>query len=226
MPESPSVDITGRWGLFDFEDNLGVQVTQTAERLAGEGCAGGTPPLVDRSSLCGTVEGTLQGQHAQFAVRSEPYEYLADVSVSADGTRMTGRFHGITEWLPWSTTWLRIADDQSWLTTPPPPYPESRVYTLELTDADGVEYAADRPLRLIWSYRGSLQSALGAFWNTEIAISADGSSLEVGPVALTEPQLAVSMSARLADDEITELTAVTGSGHHYSFRVTPGYDGP
>src|SRR6187551_2612348 len=38
------IDISGRWGMFDFEDPVGVQLMQDADgRLTGRGCAAGAP---------------------------------------------------------------------------------------------------------------------------------------------------------------------------------------
>lgn len=220
-PELLAADITGRWGLFDFEDPVGVQLTQTGTLLGGRGCDVGAPPLAeDHPEYCGPISGSVSGQQAKFGFHFQGSDYLTEVTVSADGQRMTGRFHGAADWMPQPMAWLRVPDGELWLTTPKSSGQQR--YSLELVRADGDEYTAEPNewnLLDFW-YHGGISSPLGAFWNTETRLSADGSTLDVGPVPLTTPELAVSMSIHIEQDELTDLTAITGSGHHYEFELT------
>lgn len=219
--DGPLVDISGRWGLLGFEDPVGVQIDQRGETIGGEGCDVYAPPLQaeDQPWLCGPLSGSIVRERADFGFHFLDSDYAADVTVSADGQRMTGRFHGVSEWQTAPTAWLRVADGASWLSVPPPPHPKEALYSLELTAADGDEYRANEGHRLVAGYHGGLSGSLGSFWNTETRLSADGKTLDVGPVPLTTPELPVTMSLAIEDGEYTELSATTGSGHHYAFRM-------
>ena len=110
----PAIDIAGRWAMFHFEDPVGIQVTEDdAGALTGRGCASGTPPLESPQSspgYCGDVHGTVQANRAHFEFAFMGYDYIAETTVSADGQRMTGRFHGAVDWLAYPTAWLRVPD--------------------------------------------------------------------------------------------------------------------
>ncbi|HEY3668398.1 MAG TPA: hypothetical protein VGL19_20495, partial [Polyangiaceae bacterium] len=114
--DAPTVDISGRWAMFDFEDPVGVQLVQTSGSLTGLGCNAGVPPLdIDADRVCSDIQGAVMGNHASFVFHPEGATYITEATVSADGTRMTSRFHGVSAWLPSPTAWLRAPDGQSWI---------------------------------------------------------------------------------------------------------------
>lgn len=227
--ESAPTHVAGRWAMFHFEDPVGVQLAEDAVgNLTGPGCASGTPPFA-MSAFCGDVHGRLTGNHAYFDFTFQGYTYIADTTVSADGQRMTGRFHGVADWLPYPTAWLRVPDGEPGLVPREPihePY-GAGTYDLRLLNAasGGTEYLSDHVYSLSYE-AGRLISDLGVFWYSEIALpSADG-KIAVGPVPATEPALAVSMILQVKPlyweyGQITQLSAVTGSGHRYVFAATP-----
>ncbi len=205
--------------MFDFEDPVGVQLVQNGAQLTGDGCAGGVPPREDSTwdTYCGAVSGTVAGRKAMFGFHFQNYDYLAETVVSADGTRMTGRFHGASDWMPYPMAWLRAEDGQHWLPLPAyPPQFENANYELQLTDSDGDEYAPGQTYVMHY-FRSSFGGDLGSFWYSEISQASPDGPLVVGPVALTQPQLAVAMSVDIDNGHFTRFQATTGSGHHYAF---------
>ena len=90
--EKPTVDISGRWGLFFFEDPVGVQLFQAGNQLSGTGCDVGAPPLNDPTTarLCGDIVGTVSANKAYFGFHFDSYDYIADVTVSLDGKTHDG----------------------------------------------------------------------------------------------------------------------------------------
>jgi hypothetical protein len=233
-PDIPSVepaapiDIAGRWAMFHFEDPVGVQVTEDGVgNLMGFGCASGTPPLDAPElspSYCGDVQGTVQENRAYFDFKFQGYDYIADTTVSADGQRMTGRFHGAVDWLTYPTAWLRVPDGDPGLlhshSLDDPP--SGGRYDLRLTDAapGATEYVRDHVYSLSY-YGGRLISDFGAFWYSEIAPPDADGAFAVGPVPMTDPALAISMVLHVTGTLISQVSAVTGSGHEYVFAATP-----
>jgi hypothetical protein len=212
--------------MFAFEDPLGVSLIPRGTALIGEGCASGAPPP-DDLQVCGPVIGNSTEQHASFAIQFfDGTEYRAEVTVSADGQRMTGRFKGTGDWFPYpshSMTWLRVADGEPWLVRDRTERAEDGNYDLFLIEAadGGQEFTRDQVYRFS-QRQGVISGSLGAFWHTESRLSFSGNSREVGPVPVTAPELAVSMSIQQADGVVQEISAVTGSGHHYRFRALRG----
>jgi hypothetical protein len=226
-PDAPTVDISGRWAMFQFEDPVGVQLVQTGGVLTGQGCVSGVPPLdSDPGPYCGGIQGTVTGNHASFVFHPLGDSYIADATVSSDGMRMTSRFHGVS-WLPFPTAWLRVADGQIWLTpasVPGQPY-ASGSYQLILSSAapGATEYLPDTTYHLIYD-RGRLSGDLGSFWTSEISPLNDSrsgiGSFRVGPVPETDPALPVSLSMDIGAGVFTHVAAVTGSGHAYEFSAS------
>jgi len=233
-PDTPSsepalapIDISGRWAMFHFEDPVGIQVTEDAGALTGRGCASGTPPG-DAPRLseqyCGDVQGTVKANRAYFDFTFLDADYIADTTVSVDGQRMTGRFHGAENWLSYPTAWLRVPDGapgllhSSSLNNPV----GAGSYDLHLLQATpgATEYVTEHVYSLSY-INGRLISDLGAFWYSEIASPDALGSVAVGPVPMTEPALAVSMVLEVTDTQISQVVANTGSGHVYVFVATP-----
>jgi hypothetical protein len=68
QPDAPTLDISGRWALFNFEDPVGVQLFQNGNSLTGRGCDVGTPPANPEvePNLCGDIEGNVTGNQTYF----------------------------------------------------------------------------------------------------------------------------------------------------------------
>jgi hypothetical protein len=215
----PPAQIAGRWAMFGFEDPVGVRLTQTNGELVGRGCAAGAPPLAMEQTFCGDVSGRVEGNTAEFGFDFESYRYQAQTVVSADGRRMTGRFHGVYDWLDSTTAWLRLPDDAAFLEVAGDAFePEALIgwYELSLIDGAAGEYQRGVPYRFFYSRR-TIHGALGSFWGTEASDPAAGSPVRVGPVAGTSPELPVSLHIDFAQDGLTRVQATTASGNAYTF---------
>lgn len=223
---APPMDIAGRWALFLINDPVGVQLVQSGELLTGEGCAAGTPPIsgVPELDICGALSGEVHGNTARFHFIVDTIGGYADeLTVSADGQRMTGRLQAsFPVWAP--TAWLRVPDGDPGLRprTQSPSTPLSGGYRLELEESLdlGTEYEPSETYRLAYRDNEGISSDLGSFWHTELSQTAEGGSIEVGPVPITSPQLAVSMTLEVEAESVTRVHATTGSGHRYRFRAT------
>ena len=174
--------------------------------------------------LARKLTGTVNGLQASFGYHlfDGQYYYLADVVVSADGRRMTDRFHGTSDWLSYTTAWRRIADDQAWLVGDVIASPLLGGYELRLdkSDSGADEFVADRTYSLRSSRMG-IAGDLGSFWLSEMKRTVPGGTIQVGPAPLTSPELVVQMDIDGNDDSFTSADAVTGSGHRHLFRATP-----
>ncbi len=223
--EPPPVDVAGRWALFVFADPVGVQLTQDAEQLSGRGCAAGTPPLEEHSvgEYCGDITGGVQGSRARFwfpVPFGGPSTYLAETIIAAGGQRMTGHFHGVGD-VSWPTAWLRVAEGERWLPWDTALEQDPLVGTYELrlesAEAGADEYSSDQTYQLY--FRGvSIASDLGSFWYTEMhRNSAAPTMIQIGPVAMTAPELATIMTLEHDPESISRVQAITGSGHTYVF---------
>ncbi len=210
---------------------MGVQLFQSAGTLSGTGCDVWARPSNTEiaDNLCGAIAGTVAGNRAQFdfhfqpaAPDDQPADYMADVTVSADATRMTGRFHGLYDWLTYPTAWLRIADGDRWLDRAPGSQnlARSATYSLQLVQAEegAAEYTKQGSYRLY--FNGAVAGDLGSFFNSELNRPTSDGPILVGPVAPTESALAVQMSIDLVGDVFSQVSAVTASGHHYTFDAT------
>jgi hypothetical protein len=215
----PPTQIAGRWALFGFEDPVGVRLTQTNHKLVGRGCAAGAPPLAMDQTYCGDVRGEVEGNTARFGFSFGTSHYEAQTVISADGRRMTGRFHALYDWLESPTAWLRLPDDAVYLDEMGEPFePEALIgwYELRLEDGAAGEYQGGVPYPFLYSRR-AIRGALGAFWGTEASDPAAGSPIRVGPVAGTSPELPVSLQIEFAEHGLTKVKAKTASGNSYTF---------
>lgn len=220
-PEPP-VQIAGRWAMFGFEDPVGIRLTQTNGQLVGRGCAAGVPPLNMEPSYCGDVNGTVEGNTATFGFSFEQYRYQAETVISADGQRMTGRFHGASSWMTTPTAWLRVPAGAEYLEVMGgalEPEGLSGWYELYLLEGAAGEYEQGTPYRLYYSRR-AIQSALGSFWGSEASDPAAGSPIRVGPVSATSPELAIGMQIEFVASGLTQVEVTTGSGNSYSFSAS------
>ncbi|HEY1537730.1 MAG TPA: hypothetical protein VGF76_27105 [Polyangiaceae bacterium] len=237
----PSVSsFAGRWALIMSEELTGVMLLQTQATLTGLGCGGGVPnmePVVD-ASLCGPVSGSARRNQATFAYRFAYGDYTMTTTLSADGTRMTGRMKdagtalapGPNPQAAYPTAWVRLlSDSENWLASNPDSNKNDRQkYSLQLTSADAgaTEYTTGAPYTLIYAPyppHGGMTGDLGTFSYLELsgtsATDAAG-TVQAGPVSITEPELAVSLILQKQAGQFTQVVATTGSGHHYTFTPT------
>jgi len=228
----PTVDVSGRWGLFVFEDPVGVLVSQAADgTITGRGCTSGAPGVVpaqpekpDTFYGCAPLSGRVSGREAWFAFGT-PYEYRARVVVSADSQRMTGTLtaSGATILVP--LAWRRVAEDALWLDRGDFMRAGSMDDRYELTlipeESVGTEFVAGTPYPIVYREH-TIFGTLGSFWTDEISAVAAGSPLRVGPVPGTAPALPHSLSLDFDGAGFTGVTANTPSGGRYRFAVAKG----
>ena len=192
--------------------------------------------LID-GHLCGPVSGSVRGKQAKFAYRFDYGDYTLTTTISADGTRMTGRMTdagtalspGPTPYAAYPTAWVRLTDAEVWLAgTPNYNKNDRQKYSLQLTGADAgaSEYITGAPYGLIYvpyAPHGGITGDLGTFSYLELsgASATDPAGVvQAGPVSITEPQLAVSLTVQKQAGQFNQVSAITGSGHHYTFTAT------
>jgi hypothetical protein len=226
VPPAPPANIAGRWAMFNFEDPVGVLVAQRGAVLSGEGCAAGAPPLVQSKEFCGELHGNVENRNASFWFTMTALglvTYKADVTISADGQRMAGRFHAVSDYLSYPTAWLRLPDDQTFLDrgTRLDEDPLGGSYALYVTDASAgaTDYVPGKAYSARFFDR-RFTSDLGCFWNTEISDPSAGSPLRVGPVPSTLPNLPTSLSIDFDAHGLTKLRAEMANAAYYIFDVT------
>jgi len=224
----PPADISGRWGMFKFEDPVGVHLFEASDgTLTGTGCAagapGGPPGYPGGLFYCGAVTGKVRGETASFSfplVSGVPSAvYSARVTISHDRQRMAGDFDGMYGPVG-PMAWLRVRSDASWLDriAPTDGDPLSGWYVLELKpDASvGSEFVAGTVYKLGYFDR-SLTGDLGGFWQSEVSDPSQGSPLQVGPVPATRSTLPSSLSMDFDATGFVAVTANTPSGGLYRF---------
>jgi hypothetical protein len=229
----PPANIAGRWAMFLFEDPVGYNLFESDGVLSGQGCAGGAPSASDTlnrtivgfDAWCGAVSGKLAGHHAAFSFAFENFKpYAAETTISADGSRMTGRFGAADEWQPYPMAWLRVANDEIGLPVSENTQPfQGLDLTLIEADSGATEYVAGKVYRVKY-FRSSFTGDLGAFAAIETKQASPDAPIIVGPVAMTVPELPVSMVIQVQDTRLTEFKVVTGSGHRFTFSASPHLD--
>ena len=222
--EPSPADISGRWGMFKFEDPVGVQLFEAPDgTLTGTGCAAGAPGFYPSNLyLCGAITGRVTGETATFSFPLEDFPgttYSTRVTISRDRQRMAGNFNAVAGPVG-PMAWLRVRYDAAWLDRPIPidDDPLSGWYTLDLmADASvGDEFVAGTVYELGYFER-SLTGDLGSFWNSETSDPGQGSPLRVGPVPITVPTLPTSLSIDFDAAGFVGVTATTPTGGLYRF---------
>jgi hypothetical protein len=224
----PPADISGRWGMFDFEDPVGVQLLEAPDgTLSGRGCAAGAPGYQDgETSLCGDAFGKVVGHTASFGFgigEAGGAGYSFQVTIAQDAQRMTGIFNnGFADGAS-PIAWLRVAPDEIWLERAP--YNEKDALTgryelsLLASESSGNEYVAGQKYSLGY-WRHALRGDLGSFWSSEMSDpDLEASPLRVGPVPPTTPDLPYVLSLDFELTGFTHVTAHTPSGGKYVFSV-------
>jgi len=219
------IDISGRWGMFGWEDPVGVALQQAASSLSGTGCGVGTPPVMNAAN-CSALSGTVSGRNVKFTFPSQvdllPGDYLTDLVVSEDGARMAGRF-GIgsindSNWI----AWLPVKADGYWLDRPANDLPQhNKALDLRLSAAEGNDprFDPNEVYRISFVLDG-IVGDLGAFFASEMRRTSDG-QIEVGPVSPTLPELPVALSLTGSGDVFTSVSARLSNGHTFTFEVLP-----
>lgn len=228
----PTVDVSGRWGLFVFEDPAGVLLSQAEDgTITGRGCSVGAPGVVpaqpgnpDTFYGCAPLSGRVSGQEASFSFGTS-FEYRARVVVSADGQRMTGTLTTSSGPIPYPLAWRRVAEDALWLDRGDFMQADALAGRYELTlipeESVGTEFVAGTTYPIVFREH-TLFGTLGCFWTDEISAVAAGSPLRVGPVPGTDPALPHSLSIDFDGAGFTGVTADTPSGGRYRFAVAKG----
>jgi len=230
-----TVDISGRWAMFAFEDPVAVEITQNGNTLSGTGCYAGLATPDDptfSSRFCAHLTGVIEGRHAQFAFASTMAPYAADVFASADGQRMAGRFHDVAAWGS-AYAWLRIGPTDRWLPAPAPGALEDAVrmlsgeYALSPVGAPppGVELTPDAPNQYVLSVRVLNNAALvlgtlGAFRGRELTWNPTDQILVAGPVPITSPNLPTELRLHFDGSSLVDVEATMPSGTAYQLSAT------
>jgi len=222
---TPPADISGRWGMFEFEDPVGVQLFEAPDgTLTGSGCAAGAPgagAVTPGNFYCGSITGKVTGAAASFSfpLTNVAATYSAQVIVSHDRQRMAGGFSGLNGPVG-MMAWLRVADGDQWLRpfVPTDGDPLSGYYALDLIAgaSDGDEFTAGTSYTLGYFAR-SLTGDLGSFWNSEMSDPSQGGPIRVGPVPVTVPTLPTSLSLEFDATGFVSVSAATPSGGFYRF---------
>jgi hypothetical protein len=219
----------GRWGMFAFEDPVAIDITGPF----GIGCYAGLPDPQgwNERDECTPLEDVRgDGQHLEFAFMAETYRYAADVMFSTDATRMAGRFHGVGGWSTRTTSWLRLDDGEVWLKYHGEqamldalrPRGGGFVMLLEQGPVPGFERGIEYDLSLsVQGYGAYLAGDLGAFWGDEMRWNEEDEILSVGPVPVTDPSLAVSLTMDFRRGDTVWVVATWASGFSSTFAATP-----
>lgn len=225
----PLVDISGRWGMFGFEDPVGVALVQAADgTLSGRGCVAGAPgssgpDMLVFPELCGPVTGEVRGRSASFGftfpLTVAGTRYATRVTVSNDSRRMTGLFGTAESDLFHPVGWLPVASDSSSLPYKSGPYAHASAFgayqlTLVADESVGTEFVAGPTYLLVYD-RGSITGDLGLFWQSEVSTA--GGAVRAGPVPPTALALPVALALELTSDAIRRVGATTASGGRYTF---------
>lgn len=237
---SPPIDISGRWAMFNFEDPVGVLLSESSTgTLMGRGCAvdaprglsdGGRELSSQGPTLCGEITGSVTGNQAAFRFSFSDYSpgtYATEVTISSDGQRMAGLFHVVGYDSSFRVSWLRVPPDQLWLVNEYQSFDPGALegsYSLTLTSSDasadgGTEYVAGKTYNLSYR-RHAIAGDLGSFWQSEASDPAAVGPLRVGPVPATAPELPTEMILDFDEQGFTRVAATTASGHTYVFAAT------
>jgi hypothetical protein len=219
-----TLDISGRWALFGFEDPVAVELQQTGTVLAGKGCCTGFQSNIPLA-CCGPVTGQCADRRASFGFSFDlggTYEYATDAFVSADGSRMAGTFSRIDT----PVAWIRVKPTDSTFLRADPLVEKAlsdRVasYDLVVTDTTpaGDDFSPQQTYH-IFIRSEDVGGALGAFWAGEAAWIASEQTLVVGPVPETAPGLPVALRLRFDGNLLTSVDATMASQATYHFRAT------
>jgi hypothetical protein len=228
----PAVDVSGRWGLFVFEDPVGVRLIQGADgRLTGEGCAAGAPGSTDPAepgipASCGSIVGKVDGRGVWFGfqLRDFAFWYVTHALASKDAQRLGGILSTNGAEFQYPVAWRRVRDDADWLDrgklSRPEPMAGSYDLTLIPAESAGSEFDASHTYRIRYQDH-TIAGHLGSFWTDELSPLSEGSPLRVGPVAATSPALPTALLIDFDKSGFTRLTATTPSGGRYRFSMRP-----
>jgi hypothetical protein len=220
-----------------FADSVAVELIQDGEVLTGTLCAGGLPtdptdPI--QTYLCGPiVDGRIEGRHVRFGAKISVDVLTIDAEVSADGTRMGGRY--VVEGMPPQlTAWWPLDARSGWV-DPHEGWPSDLLpfscgdaasnpgYDLTLVDesAGAAEFTPERTTLVVFC--AGLAGGLGAFGGADLHVTTEGgrtTMIVAGPVPETAPTLPTTVTLHFADGLLTTVEARTSSGATYSFRAT------
>jgi hypothetical protein len=229
-PSQPPVSIQGRWGLVIFEDPVAVEIVQNGTELTGFACDAGFPegglPSARANDLCGPLTGRIDSAAAEFSfhfdVLGQTPNWGSTVTAARDGSRMTGTFSTSPPNPGFAVAWLPVPQGERWLiqTRLPVLLPMMGTYALNLVEAsnDLGDFEPSRTYQLEYGNR-AIRGDLGTFWLNEITVPQEREAVRVGPVAATEPALAVELEMTHDGQSLREVLASTGSGGRYRFQA-------
>jgi hypothetical protein len=221
---APNGPLSGRWGMFWFEDPVAVEIRQEAQALSGVGCCAGLPGAPQAVACCGPLEGTSTDGQASFAysIQDVGAVYGTNVYVSEDYRRMGGTF-SVDDNGSLAVAWVRIAPGEANLGAPPAPLREALAqregtFELMLSSASVGRFEPGTPLELQLSGLGLIRGAFGPFyWGDMLWL---GEALVVGPVSATDPSFATSLELRFNDDALESVVVTYPNDPPYHFAVT------
>jgi hypothetical protein len=225
--EPPLVDISGRWGMFLFEDPVALDVVQNGNRITGLGCDAGLPDLeadsAHTSDYCAPLRGEVEADRAWFAFDISAYAFRAEVTVSRDASRMAGEFLDIFG-QRFKSSWLRLRNEETALVRRSK-RDQAAIdgrYDLRLMGSVSSESSFD-PLRtyeITYIAAYGIYGDLGAFYYTEISGDETPSGpLLVGPVPATDPTVPVSIRFDRNAWQLTHATVADVHGVVSEFEV-------
>jgi hypothetical protein len=220
-----------------WADSVAAELIQDGGVLTGTLCAGGLPtdPTDPLQTLdCGPiVDGRIEGRHVRFGAKLWIDVLSIDAEVSADGTRMGGRYL-VDEMPPQLTAWWPLDARSGWV-DPQEGWPSDLLpfscgdpaynpgYDLTLVDAPAgsSEFTPDRTYLVVFC--AGIAGDLGAFGGADLHVTTEGgrtTTIVAGPVRETTPTPPTTVTLHFADGLLTTVEARTPSGATYSFRAT------
>jgi hypothetical protein len=221
---------SGSWAMFDFEDPVVVNITDSGGVLAGKGSC--VPP--EGNSQCsGTVQGSAHDRELEFSFRAgeSGSSYRARAFVSEDGTRMSGFFAVDGPPNRFRASWARPTPGSGWLSGDYSALYEKLgnraegQYRLRLASAAGGGFETEHDYDI--SFRRShgdlllLSGALGAFWTGEMTWDEAAQTLVIGPVAATAPDVPTALRMRFDAATLKSVEATLPSGSRFEFSAVP-----
>jgi hypothetical protein len=223
---TPVGPLSGGWGMFWFEDPVGVSILQQGETLTGTGCCAGLPGAPAQIACCGALEGTSKDGRASFGFPTQDttFVYSTDVYVSDDYQRMGGTFSVDGEGSR-AVAWVRIEPPKTTLGSPPLALREVLLerageFELMLSSAFVGRFEPLTPLTLQVSAMGFIVGEFGPFYWGDMTWYESSQALAMGPVPATDPKFASTLELRFNGNTLEAVVATYPDEPPYNFVVT------
>jgi hypothetical protein len=138
---------------------------------------------------------------------------------------MTGAFYPLSG--SFLSAWIRLPEGGLWLSHDDTELREAvaaraGTFAASLTEGDADEFTFGTEMELILRVNSIplLSGALGAFWAGEMVWREDDTTLVVGPVPETQPDLPVALEFHFDTTWLESIDVWMPSGNHYSFAGT------